>query len=52
MFNLFKGIEAVFECLASDNKELRWIDDQVKRFDGYNHFARHPDKLVNWLNAH
>lgn len=44
-------IEQVYEGLASEDKELLWIDDQVERLEGYNHFARNPDDLVRWLNA-
>ena len=45
-------IEKVFDELASDDKELLWIENETERLEGYNYFARNPEKLTTWLNAH
>ena len=43
-------LNAIFAALGTDDKEMVWIDDQVERLEGYNHFSRHPDQLVAFLD--
>jgi pimeloyl-ACP methyl ester carboxylesterase len=46
------SIEGIHERLATDDKELLWIEDETERLEGYNHFARNPKKLIDWLDSH
>lgn len=45
--------QQTFDLLGSEDKELFWIENTKKRFkDGYNHFGRHPDKVLEFLDNH
>lgn len=45
--------QRTFDRLASNEKELHWIEGTTKRFeDGYNWFGRHPDKVLGFLAKH
>jgi hypothetical protein len=46
------NIEEIFQKTASKDKKLLWIEDEEERLEGYNYFARNPDELVSWLDAH
>jgi alpha-beta hydrolase superfamily lysophospholipase len=42
-----------FDRLASNDKELYWIEGTTKRFeDGYNWFGRQPEKVLTFLDKH
>ncbi len=42
--------QKTFDLLGSTEKELFWIRDTKKRFrDGYNHFGRHPEKVLSFF---
>ena len=41
------------DLLASEEKELFWIEHTTRRFkDGYNWFGRHPAKVMSFLARH
>jgi uncharacterized protein len=45
--------QKTFALLGSADKELFWIENTKKRFkDGYNHFGRHPEKVLTLLEKH
>jgi len=45
--------QRTFDRLASNEKELYWIEGTAKRFeDGYNWFARQPEKVLGFLAKH
>ncbi len=45
--------QTTFDLLGSNEKELFWIEDTPHRFkDGYNHFGRHPEKVLSFLDKH
>lgn len=45
--------QKTFDLLASKDKELFWIKDTTRRFrDGYNHFGRHPEKVLSFFGKH
>lgn len=45
--------QKTFDLLGSDDKELFWIKNTKKRFkDGYNHFGRHPETVLSYLEKH
>lgn len=47
-----ESIEDIYERLSTDDKELLWIDDVEERLEGYNYFARKPEKLLEFLASH
>jgi len=45
--------QKTFDLLGSEVKELFWIENTPYRFrDGYNHFGRHPGKVLSFLEKH
>lgn len=44
--------QAIFDSLASQQKELLWIDQSNQRFYAYNHFGQHPERLIEWFDRH
>ncbi|MEC9368017.1 MAG: alpha/beta hydrolase, partial [Pseudomonadota bacterium] len=45
--------QKTFDLLGSNEKELFWIENTKKRFrDGYNHFGRHPETVLGFLDRH
>lgn len=45
--------QKTFDLLGSEEKELFWIEGTTKRFrDGYNHFGRHPEKVLTFFEKH
>jgi len=45
--------QKTFDLLASKDKELFWIEDTTRRFkDGYNHFGKHPEKVLTFFEKH
>ena len=44
--------QAIFDALGAQEKELLWIEESNQRFYAYNHFGRHPERLVGWFNKH
>ncbi len=45
--------QKTFDLLGSEEKELFWIENTPYRFrDGYNHFGRHPGKVLSFLEKH
>lgn len=45
--------QKTFDLLGSKDKELFWIENTPYRFkDGYNHFGKHPEKVLSFLDKH
>lgn len=44
-----KDTKEIFDALGSREKELLWIEDTTRRFDGYNYFASKPAKMLDWF---
>jgi pimeloyl-ACP methyl ester carboxylesterase len=47
-----KDGQKIFDSLASNTKELLWIDQSNQRFYAYNHFGQHPERLIEWFDRH
>ena len=47
-----KETQEIFDVLGSEEKELIWIEDTDRRFDGYNYFASHAEQMVGWFDKH
>ncbi|MEM9731394.1 MAG: alpha/beta hydrolase, partial [Myxococcota bacterium] len=41
-----------FELLGSSEKEMIWVEGTTRRFDGYNHFGKHPEKMIAFFDEH
>lgn len=45
-------VQAVFDSIPGDQKELFWIEDSTKRWDGYTYFGRQPAKVLAWFDRY
>ena len=41
----------VYETLSVE-KEMYWMEEPTHRFDGYNWFYDHPQKMLEWFEKH
>lgn len=44
-------VRSVYETLKVE-KEINWIEETIHRFDGYNWFGDHPEKMVHFFKKH
>ena len=44
-------VNAVYEKLPVE-KEMYWMEEPEHRFDGYNWFSDHPEKMLEWFNKY
>ena len=44
-------IDEAFETLDAE-KEMSWMEEPTHRFDGYNWFYDHPEKMLEWFNKY
>jgi len=44
--------QKTFDLLGSTEKELFWIDDTSRRFDGYNYFGQTPERMLAWFGKY
>jgi hypothetical protein len=45
--------QKTFDLISSTDKELFWIENTTRRFrDGYNHFGRHPERIIAFFDGH
>jgi hypothetical protein len=42
-------VQTTLDWLASQVKELLCIEGTTRRFDGYNYFGQHPEKMLAWF---
>lgn len=45
-------LEAIYEAVGAEEKEMFWIDDTDRRWDGYLWFQRHPERILEWFDTH
>ncbi len=46
-------VQAVFDTIPDNNvKALFWIENTTRRWDGYLHFQREPERILGWLDRH
>ncbi|MFD7918707.1 alpha/beta hydrolase family protein [Streptomyces sp. NPDC059740] len=46
-------VQSMFDGIPSDvPKELFWIHGTTRRWDGYLHFQKDPDRVLEWLAGH
>lgn len=47
-----QDVQDIFDALPVEDKELFWIEDTDRRFDGYNFFGVRPDLPIDWFDTH
>jgi pimeloyl-ACP methyl ester carboxylesterase len=50
-----EDVQAIYDAIPGPDgaaKELFWIPDTTRRWDGYLHFQRHPDRILDWIARH
>ena len=45
-------VQSIFNNLATEHKELVWIEGTNKRFDGYNYLPKNPEPMLNWFERY
>ena len=45
-------IQAIYDGMSTDDKELLWIDGTNVRHHGYTYFAEQPERMLAWYDAH
>lgn len=43
-------VQAVFDAIPVADKTLHWIENSTRRWDGYTHFARNPERILTWID--
>jgi predicted alpha/beta hydrolase len=44
-------IRDVYNAIPAE-KEMHWLEETEHRFDGYNWFGDHPEKMLEWFGRH
>ena len=44
-------INQLYEAIPVE-KEMHWLEETQHRFDGYNWFGNHPEKMLEWFDKH
>jgi esterase/lipase len=47
-----EDVQTIYDNLGSPEKDLLWIEGTTRRFDGYNYFGEHPERMLNWFDLH
>ncbi len=42
-------IQAMYDNMPGADKELHWIEDTTRRWDGYTYFQREPAQMLEWF---
>jgi pimeloyl-ACP methyl ester carboxylesterase len=42
-------VQAIFDAIAAQQKELIWIEGTHRRFDGYNYLPANPKPMIDWF---
>ncbi|MBP2338214.1 pimeloyl-ACP methyl ester carboxylesterase [Saccharothrix coeruleofusca] len=45
-------LEAIFEAIGAQEKDMFWIHGTTARWDGYLWFQRHPERILAWFEKH
>lgn len=44
-----KDVQAIFDAMPAEAKELLWIEGTHRRFDGYNYLPKNPKVMLDWF---
>ncbi|KAH8683666.1 Alpha/Beta hydrolase protein [Ilyonectria robusta] len=47
-----EDVQEIYDKLGAKEKELFWIEGTTRRFDGYNYFGSHPERMLGWFKKH
>ncbi|WP_223115511.1 alpha/beta hydrolase family protein [Luteimonas suaedae] len=42
-------VQAIFDAIPAEQKELIWIEGTQRRFDGYNYLPNNPKPMLDWF---
>lgn len=42
-------VQAIFDAMPTEQKELLWIEGTNRRFDGYNYLPANPKPMLDWF---
>ncbi|KAM5378833.1 hypothetical protein ACJZ2D_004306 [Fusarium nematophilum] len=42
-------VQAIYDAIPIAEKKLLWIENSTRRWDGYLHFQRQPEPMLDWL---
>lgn len=45
-------VQAIYDHIPLDDKQLQWIPDSTARWDGYVEFQRRPEPMRDWFRTH
>lgn len=45
-------VQALYDNIPTDEKNLFWIDGTSRRWDGYTYFAKDPSLILNWFDTY
>ncbi|WP_250007174.1 alpha/beta hydrolase [Actinoplanes sp. M2I2] len=45
-------LEDAFAAIGAAEKSMFWIDGTPNRWDGYQWFQRHPERILDWFGTH
>ncbi|MEV4036331.1 alpha/beta hydrolase family protein [Streptomyces umbrinus] len=45
-------VQGIYDNLGAADKKLHWIEGTTRRFDGYNHFPKNPELMLEWFSGH
>ena len=45
-------VQAMYETIALEEKQLFWIEGTSRRWDGYTYFQRDPSRVLAWFDSH
>lgn len=45
-------VQAMFDNIPVNDKQLQWIHGTTRRWDGYLEFQRRPEPMLEWFAKH
>ncbi|KAM5342088.1 hypothetical protein ACJ41O_015119 [Fusarium nematophilum] len=45
-------VQAIYDAIPIAEKKLLWIENSTRRWDGYLHFQRQPEPMLDWLERY
>ncbi|MDQ0771620.1 pimeloyl-ACP methyl ester carboxylesterase [Streptomyces aurantiacus] len=42
-------VQAIFDAMPTDQKDLIWVEGTNRRFDGYNYLPNNPQPMLDWF---
>lgn len=47
-----QDVQTIYDRIGAKEKELFWIEGTERRFDGYNYFGEHPERMIGWFDKY